>query len=48
VIVDLDEFVEFMPYIHDIVSAAEHDDANVVRGIMYDRFAIDGKLRSGP
>ena len=44
VIVDLDEFVEFTRDIHHVVSAAERDDANVVGGIMYDRFAMDGKL----
>jgi len=44
VIVDLDEFVEFPRDIRQIVSAAERDNANVVRGMMYDRFALDGKL----
>jgi hypothetical protein len=44
VIVDLDEFVEFIPGIDYFVSTAEHENANVVRGIMYDRFSVDGKL----
>ncbi len=44
VIVDLDEFVEFAPDIHHFLSIAERDDANIVRGIMYDRFSADGKL----
>jgi hypothetical protein len=45
VIVDLDEFAEFVPNIHHLVSHAELEGANIVRGIMYDRFSIDGKLR---
>jgi hypothetical protein len=44
VIVDLDEFVEFVPDVHHFLSIAESDNANVVRGIMYDRFSADGKL----
>ena len=44
VIVDLDEFVEFTPDIHAVVAAAEREHANVVRGIMYDRFSADGTL----
>ena len=44
VIVDLDEFVEFAPDIHHFLSTAGRDDANVVRGMMYDRFSTDGKL----
>src|SRR6266481_6448225 len=44
VIVDLDESVEFAPDIHHFLSIAERDDANIVRGIMYDRFSADGKL----
>jgi hypothetical protein len=44
VIVDLDEFVEFVPDIYRVVSAAEREAANVVRGIMYDRFSLGGEL----
>jgi len=44
IIVDLDEFVEFGADIWQIVSAAENEGANVVRGIMYDRFTVDGRL----
>jgi hypothetical protein len=44
VIVDLDEFVEFKPGIPEILQAAENEGANVVRGIMYDRFSSDGTL----
>jgi hypothetical protein len=44
VIVDLDEFVEFTPNIYHFISTAEQEHANVVRGIMYDRFSIDGKI----
>jgi hypothetical protein len=44
VIVDLDEFAEFVPDIHHFSSNAEGEDANVVRGIMYDRFSVDGNL----
>jgi len=44
VVVDLDEFVEFDPNISHILSIAESEKANVVRGIMYDRFSADGKL----
>jgi hypothetical protein len=44
IIVDLDEFIEFSADIEHIVSAAENEGANVVRGIMYDRFTADGRL----
>ena len=44
IIVDLDEFIEFSAEIEQIVSAAENEGANVVRGIMYDRFTADGRL----
>jgi hypothetical protein len=43
VIVDLDEFVEFDGPIADLLRRANAEDANVVRGIMYDRFALDGQ-----
>lgn len=41
VIVDLDEFVE-CPSLPDIAERAERAGANLVRGIMHDRFAVDG------
>ena len=46
VIVDLDEFVEFDEPIPDLLVKADAEQANIVRGIMYDRFALDGQLRS--
>jgi glycosyl transferase family 2 len=44
VIVDLDEFIEFDKQISLITSAADSMDANIVRGIMLDRFSLDGQL----
>src|SRR6266404_3464567 len=44
VVVDLDEFVELRDTLHDTVVAAEAERANVIRGIMYDRFAADGRM----
>ncbi len=44
VIVDLDEFVEFPEEVAAIVAAADKAGANVVRGIMLDRFSRDGRL----
>lgn len=44
VIVDLDEFIEFPSDIGTIIETAEREGANVVRGIMHDRFAKDGHL----
>jgi hypothetical protein len=46
VIVDLDEFVEFPEPIPNLVGKVEAQGGNIVRGIMYDRFAIDGRLKS--
>jgi hypothetical protein len=46
VIVDLDEFVEFPEPVTDLVGKVEAEGGNIVRGIMYDRFAIDGHLKS--
>ncbi len=43
-IVDLDEFVDFADGITGIIASAEAEGANVVRGIMYDRFPADGRL----
>jgi len=43
IIVDLDEFVEFDPDFSSIISAAECEGANVVRGVMWDRFARNGR-----
>ena len=44
VIVDLDEFVDFQEPVEAILSTADRENANVVRGIMYDRFSADGQL----
>src|SRR6266567_5527723 len=44
IIVDLDEFIEFADPIHVIVSTAERECTNVVRGLLYDRFSADGQL----
>ena len=46
VIVDLDEFVEFPEPVIDFAGKVEAEGGNIVRGIMYDRFAIDGQLKS--
>ncbi len=46
VMVDLDEFVEFPKPIFDIIADAQKEEANIVQGIMYDRFIADGKPRS--
>jgi hypothetical protein len=43
-IVDLDEFVEFPDKIDRLTAEAERDGANVIRGIMHDRFSADGSL----
>jgi hypothetical protein len=44
VICDLDEFLE-CESLEDAAEAAERGGANVVRGIMHDRFALDGQPR---
>ena len=46
VIVDLDEFVEFPEPLTDLVGKIEAEGGNIARGIMYDRFAIDGHLKT--
>jgi hypothetical protein len=46
VIVDLDEFVEFTEPVDDLVRVVEAEGANIARGIMYDRFAVDGQLKA--
>jgi len=46
VIVDLDEFVEFPEPLNDLVGRIAAEGANIARGIMYDRFAIDGQLKA--
>lgn len=46
VIVDLDEFVEFDEPLLRLTTKAEEEGANVVRGIMIDRFALDGQLKA--
>jgi hypothetical protein len=43
VIVDLDEFVDFQESVADIIAKVEAENGNIVQGIMFDRFAIDGK-----
>ena len=43
VIVDLDEFVEFQGPIASLLPTVEAEKANVVRGVMLDRFALDGQ-----
>jgi Glycosyl transferase family 2 len=45
IVVDIDEFVEFPSPIDDIIAAAAAEGANVVQGIMYDRFSADGQPR---
>ena len=44
VITDLDEFLE-CESVEDAAEAAERTGANLVRGIMHDRFALDGQPR---
>ena len=44
IIVDLDEFIEFGDPIHVLVSTAEREYTNVMRGLLYDRFTADGDL----
>jgi hypothetical protein len=46
VIVDLDEFVEFREPVTDLVGKVEAEGGNIARGIMYDRFSIDGQLKT--
>ena len=43
VLVDLDEFVEFGEPLRTIVEDMEGEGANIARGVMYDRFAVDGR-----
>jgi hypothetical protein len=44
VIVDLDEFIEPAHVLKQIVAAADREASNLVRGIIYDRFSVDGRL----
>jgi hypothetical protein len=44
VVVDLDEFVE-CPSLPEVAASAERAGANLVRGIMHDRFSVDGRPR---
>jgi hypothetical protein len=46
VIVDLDEFVEFPESLIKLVRRVEAENGNIVRGVMYDRFALDGQLKT--
>jgi Glycosyl transferase family 2 len=43
VIVDVDEFVAFPRNISSVIASADAEEANVVRGVMYDRFSADGQ-----
>lgn len=43
VIVDLDEFVDFAEPLETVIAHAEGEGANVVKGVMYDRFSADGR-----
>jgi putative methyltransferase (TIGR04325 family) len=43
-IVDLDELVSFRESLESIIDAAEAEGANVVRGVVYDRFSADGRI----
>jgi Glycosyl transferase family 2 len=43
VILDLDEFVDFGGPIDTVIVRAEAEGANVVKGVMYDRFSADGR-----
>jgi hypothetical protein len=43
VIVDLDEFIEFQGPIASLLPRVEAEQANVVRAVMLDRFALDGQ-----
>jgi hypothetical protein len=45
IIVDLDEFIEFKTEVRHLIECAESEKANVVRGIMWDRFPSDGRIR---
>jgi hypothetical protein len=45
VIVDLDEFVEFPELVTSLVEKIEAEGGNIAHGIMYDRFALDGRLK---
>lgn len=46
VIVDLDEFVEFPEPVIRLIRKIEAEGGNIARGIMYDRFAVDGHLKT--
>lgn len=46
VVVDLDEFVELDRPVAELLPEADAEGANVVRGIMYDRFALDGQPKA--
>jgi hypothetical protein len=45
VLSDLDEFIEFDDDIARLIAAADRMRANVIRGIMLDRFSLDGQPR---
>jgi hypothetical protein len=44
VIVDLDEFIELPSDVDGLLHQAEAEGANIIRGIMWDRFSRDGQL----
>ncbi len=48
VIVDLDEFIEFQEDIQKVLSVADGEGANVIRGVLFDRFSADGSLIDVP
>jgi hypothetical protein len=44
IIVDLDEFIEFPGPVPELLEAADRQHANIIKGTMFDRFSLDGKL----
>jgi hypothetical protein len=44
VVVDLDEFIELPENVQSMAARADHAGATVIRGIMHDRFCLDGQL----
>ena len=43
VVVDLDEFVAFPRDLASIIAAAEEEGANVIKGVLHDRFSLTGQ-----
>jgi hypothetical protein len=48
IITDLDEFIQPAGDFPGLINLAESEGANVIRGIMYDRFTVDGSLADVP